>query len=339
MRGRADNGGPERRPVNGWALFQTLATDIQEPLLGIVDDMIAGLSGPIGQVLRVGIAVMIGWLMLKASLQGGNANPLSDLEGKLILGGAVYLIASQAANYHQWVSNLFLTQLGQEVSTLVSGGGQAINGQVFDNIWNTAYVAGLAVYRELSWTDFGLQILIVVYWLVALVAIVVGFAIWLISYIILALLVGTGPIFVACAAFPPLRSLFERWIGAMIGCVVLQVFVVVLLTLLTKTETVMIGQIASGGSGNATAQLQLLLGGLALFLVCGFVLMHLPGAAQSVAGGLSFHAGSIVRGGTQTASAAVAGSHAAVAAGGRAVSAGIRSAAGRVAPGRSLSSS
>lgn len=330
--------------MNAWSLFQTLATNIQQPLLDVVDVMIAALTGPVGRVLRVGIVTMIAWLMLQSSLKGGNANPLSDLEGKLILGGAVYLIASQVANYHQWVADLFLQQLGQQISALISGDAQTITGKTFDDIWNVAYVAGLAVYQQLSWTDIGLQFLIVVYWLAALAAIGFGFAIWLVSYVLLALLVGTGPIFLACAAFPALRSIFERWIGGLISSVVLQVFVIALLVILTRTETAMIGQIASNGSGNAMAQLQLLLGGLALFLVCGLILKELPGAAQSIAGGLTFHTGQIasgMRSGGQAASAATGGTVATLAAAGRGVSAGVRSAAGggRPAPGRSQSSS
>lgn len=330
--------------MNGWTLFQTLGQEIQQPLLAMVDVMIAGLTGPVGQVVRVGVVVMIGWFMLKGVVTGGG-NPWSDFERKLLLGGAVYLLCSQAANYHQWVADLFLQRMGQEITALIGGGGgQPITGKSFDDVWNTAYVAGLAVYKQLDWTDIGLQLLVVIFWVVSLLAIGLGFLIWMTSFVLLTLFIGTGPIFAACFAFPFVKSIAERWFGAMIAAVILQVFVVALLTILTKTEVAMIGQIASAGSGNAVQQLQLLLGGLALFFVCGLILLQLPAAASSLSGGLAFQTGGIVAG----AAAAVAGAGAAtgaavsgIAAGGHAASNAILGSSGgasRAPAGRSLSS-
>lgn len=329
--------------MNGWIIFETLATQIQTPLTDIANTMAAGLAGPVGNVIKAGAIAMIAWLMLKGTINPQGGNPLSDLEGKLILVGAVYLLASQTANYQQWVENLFMNQLGQEITALVSGGaGEVVTGKAFDTIWNTAYAGGLVVYKGLSWTDFALAMLVVLFWLCALLAIATGFVIWLASYVVLALLLGLGPLFIACYAFPPVRGIAERWLGSLIAMIILQVFVVALLAILTRTEMNMIGQIVAGGASadaNNVAQLQQLLGGLALFFVCALVLVQLPGAASALSSGLTFHAGAIGGAMTAGAGAAVVGAHKGVAAGGRAVSAGIRSAASRAAPGRSLSSS
>lgn len=330
--------------MNGWTIFETLALEIQQPLLAMVDAMISALTGPVGQVFRAGVVVMLAWLMLKAAITGGSGNPISDLEGKLILSGAVFILASQGAVYHTYIADLFLQKMGQEISALIGGGSGAISGQTFDKIYNTAYVAGLATYKALSWTDIGLQILVVVYWLVALLAIGLGFLIWMSSYVLLALFIGTGPLFVAMYPFGALKSISERWLGAVIAAIILQVFVVALLTILTGAETNMIGKIVAVGSGNAMQQLQLLLGGLALFFVCGLILTQLPGAASSLSGGLAFHAGGIVAGMSAAGAGAASATGAAVsgiAAGGRAVSSGVRSmgsGSARPAAGRSLSS-
>jgi len=124
---------------------------------------------------------------------------------------------------------------------------------------------------------------------------------------------------------------------------VLQVFTVALLVLLTQVESAMISQIALNDGDNAVAQLQLLLGGVALFVVAGLALWQLPGAAQSIAGGLVFHTAALstalTGGGATGAAAGAVGSGVSSAAG--AVSSSIGKARGALsaAPGRSMSSS
>lgn len=282
--------------------------------------------------------------MLLASMDP-KGNPLIDIEKQLIAAGAIWIIASQVGVYHEYVSNLFLRQVSQEISALITGasGSAPITGKAFDDVWNTAYVAGLSVFQKLSWDDFGLQGLVVAYWLISLFAIVAGFSIWLASFIFLSLFIAIGPIFVAMAAVPATRGVFQKWVGAIIAAMVLQVFTITLLVLLTKVEVSMIGAIASNGGDNATAQLQLLLGGIALFVVAGLALWQLPGATQSIAGGLAFHtvalSTALTGGGPTGAAAGAVGSGVSSAAG--AVSSSIGKARGALsaAPGRSMSSS
>jgi type IV secretory pathway VirB6-like protein len=66
--------------------------------------------------------------------------------------------------------------------------------------------------------------------------IIVAFAIWLISRVILALYIAIGPLLIGLALFPATRSIFERWIGSLISCVILQITTIVLLYIVLAVE-------------------------------------------------------------------------------------------------------
>ena len=66
----------------------------------------------------------------------------------------------------------------------------------------------------------------------------------------------------------------------------MQILSITLLSLLTRTENMTIAQIANNGSGNEIAQLQLLLCGTMLFVVCAMLASQLPGIATGIAGGV-----------------------------------------------------
>lgn len=277
-----------------WSIFATLVAQIEPPLMAAVNGMIAALSGNMAGVLKAGILVWLAGHMLVRVLNPGG-HPLSEMESKVIRGGIGFVLATQAAEYHTYIRDVFLTGLPNGITALVSGaaGGQAISGAAFDAVWNKAWVGGLTVYQTLGTFEFGLQLMVVLYWIIALISIGAGFLIWMVSKLLLALFVGTGPLFVALFVFPATKGWFQGWLNGMLSSVVCQVFTVALLTILTAAENTIIAQIAGVGPGGAVQQLQLLLGGMLLFFICGLIVTQLPGAAVSIGGGVAFHAGAI----------------------------------------------
>lgn len=277
--------------MNSWTIFESLLAVIRAPILGAVDTMVTALTGQVGNVIRVGLTLWIAWKMLAYAFSP-EGSPLTLMTRQMIAGAAAFLVASQAAVYNQYVTDLFLTRLGTELSSLLSNqGGKPIEGRSFDEIWNTAYVAGLNVEKQLSaWGDFLMHFLVLAYWLASVVVITFSFALWMGTALGLALFVGLGPIFVGMFPFPALRPIFDRWLQGMIGFVVLQVFVTALLVILIQAETVLVNQIAAGAGGNAVLQGQMLLAGIILFLVAGLVLKRLPDWSSSLTSGVCAHA-------------------------------------------------
>jgi type IV secretion system protein VirB6 len=209
----------------------------------------------------------------------------------LVRSALVFFIISSAANFNQYFGTLFLATLPTELGNSISNatGAHSLTGGAFDDIWNRAWAAGLVVYKNLPWSIKGiaLQFLVVAYWVLAILAIGVGFLIYLGAHVALGLVVAIGPLFVTCYLFPATRRFFEGWISALVSLVIVQVLSITLLSLLTRTEDMTIAQIASNGSGgNEIAQLQLLLCGMMLFVICALLASQLPGIAVGIAGGV-----------------------------------------------------
>lgn len=282
---------------NEWSVFATIFGKIQPPIAGWVDQTITALAGQIRLPLLATFVVFIAGYSLIRTL-APDAHPLSSLERKLLRCAIAFNIATGVAAYHQAVADLALTGLPAWLgATLTQGFGSSsgtvqLGASAFDNIWNSAYMAGSAVEGHLSsWGDFGLHLLVALYWVVSGIVIAVAFGAWLFAYIAIVLLVGIGPIFVAFLAFPATHGMFSRWIGSLLGAVLLQAFIVALLVLVTSAEAAIIGQVAAAGqdgsqlAGQVVHLGQLLLGGLLLFIVSGYMLFELRGLVTGIVSG------------------------------------------------------
>jgi type IV secretion system protein VirB6 len=201
-----------------------------------------------------------------------------------------------AGVYQQYVYDFFFTTLPQGLaSALTSGGTGTIDANSFDVVWMKAWRAGLEVWRTLSWNDFAEKIVVIVFWLGAIISTVFAFAIWLISRVLLALSIALGPLLIGLVLFPATRAIFERWIGLLIACVILQITTVVLLYIVLTVEQEVAGTVAAMGSVDPMVMIQVLLAGVVFFAVAGFVALQLPAVASSLAGGLHFHTGALAR--------------------------------------------
>ena len=275
-------------------MFGMIATQLETPFIAsvtsLVSSIIAYTTGPLQAALILYVALMgLGIISGRAGIGMG-----TFISSVLKLALVVWFLTG-AGIYAQWVQNLFMVVLPNELTTAITGT-TAINGNAFDLIWTQAYDASVLVGRGLGTFDFSSMLGIALYLLIALAACVVGFCIYLISHIALGLLIIVGPLLIGLALFPATAAIFQKWVGALIGCLVLQLFVLVLLSLCIKVEGVILGQVASNIGGNAAANLAVLLGGGgAFFGVIVLLTWQLPALANSVSGGLHFHVGGMAR--------------------------------------------
>lgn len=280
---------------NEWTVFATIFGKIQPPIAGWVDYTINAIAWQIKLPLTAAFVVFLAGYSLIRTL-APDAHPLSDIERKLLRCAIAFSIATGAATYHQFVADFALTGLPSWLGATLTGGFTGNSIQVgaaaFDNIWNSAYMAGSAVEAHLSsWGDIGLHLLVALYWVVSGAVVAVAFGAWLFAYVAIVLLVGIGPLFVAFLAFPATHGMFSRWMGSLLGAVLLQAFIVALLVLVTGAEAAIIGQVASVGqdgsqlAGQVVHLGQLLLGGLLLFVVCGYMLFELRGLVMGIVSG------------------------------------------------------
>jgi type IV secretion system protein VirB6 len=276
-----------------WTVFNSIFDRVEQPLLdavnGVSDALLAAVAGPLRAALVIYIA-LIGFMILAGKM----TEPIRDTWGRFAKGAAIAGFLT-AGTYNTYVRDFFLNGLPNDLNAAITGAAGTVNAAAFDHVWNKAFSGGLAVWKNLSWTDFGLQLLIALYWMAAAIATAFGFLVWMVSHIVLGLYVAVGPILLGTFLFPATRSLFERWIGSMLSMILLQVFIVSLLVVLTGAENALLANIATAGGGNPIAQIQVLFGAIILFVIAAVIVVQLPGASAAIAGGMHFHANSLAR--------------------------------------------
>jgi len=279
-----------------WQVFAYIVSQVETPLVSAVSEVVNAFLSFVAAPLKVALVLYIaltGILIIR-----GEANEAgSSLLGRFIKLGLVVWILTGSGAYQQYVYDFFFTTLPQGLANALtsSGGASAIDANSFDQVWIKAWRAGLEVWKTLNWTDIGEKLIVILFWAAAIISTVFAFAIWLISRVLLALYIALGPLLIGLVLFPATRSIFERWIGSLISCVILQITTVVLLYIVLAVEQKVVGQVAIMGSVDTMAMIQVLLAGVIFFAVAAFVAFQLPGVASSLSGGLHFHSGAIAR--------------------------------------------
>lgn len=279
-------------------IFQYIFDEIESPFLDSVSAMVTALISYAAVPLQTALVLYIaltGILMMR-----GQANEAAGgLIGRMIKFSIVLWFATNGSVYFTWVQDFFLTVLPNDINRAVTAAGNSnvtISANTFDVIWKQAFEAGLRVWRLLDYWDLGEFLVIVLFWLSALTGCIAAFAIWFLSHVILGLFIIIGPLVLGLVLFPATKAIFERWIGAMISCVILQVVTVIMVTLTLKVEAMIIQKILNYRGVNQFAQMGTLLSGVTFFIFATIILFQLPGLATALAGGLHFYTGAVARG-------------------------------------------
>lgn len=278
-----------------FAIFSYIVSQVETPLVAAVNGVFGAFLGFVAAPLRVALVLYVALTGLLIA-RGGTAEPGSVILGRVLRAALVVWLLTGSGVYQQWIYGLFFEVLPRSLANaLTSGGVTPIDASSFDRVWLSTWRAGLEVWRASGYTEIGKQFCVILFWLAGILATVFCFAIWLVSRVVLALYVAIGPLLVGLALFPAIRAVFERWIGSLIACVVLQVTTIVLLFIILAVLQRVVGTVGRMPSSESMAMIQVLLAGIIFFGVSGFVAVQLPAIAASLAGGLSFHTGALVR--------------------------------------------
>lgn len=297
--------------MNGttWTLFQTIWSSLEQPVINAVGGMVSSLSswvtGPFQAWALIYLIATLAMAWYAPSDTAGFA-----FFRHFFRASAVYFIISSAANYNTYFGNLALTSLPQEIGNAISGaaGGAPLTAQAFDNLVNFAFASGLKVFQNIGWFSFKaavLGILVLLYWFMAIIAVLETFIVYLVSYVVVALGVAVGPLFVALWMFPEARRYFYGWLSVLVSGVVVQIMSVALLTLLITVIGQQLNQLGSSGfaSDNLGTQILVILDCAGLFYAGWKIAGHLFGIGTAIAGGVYVHVGRV----TQTIQDAVKG--------------------------------
>jgi type IV secretion system protein VirB6 len=332
-----------------WKMFAYIVSQVETPLVTAVTQVSNSFLAYVAAPLKIALVLYValtGFLIAR----GEAPAPMSVLLPRMLKMGIIVWLLTGSGIYQQWVYNFFFLTLPDSLKDALtsSPGMGAVSANSFDDGWIKAWRAGLEVWKKLTWHDFGPQFAVILFWLAAIISNVFCFAIWLISRVTLAIYIALGPLLIPLVLFPATRGIFERWIGALISCVILQITTIVLLYIILLTEQIVVGTVATKAATSDIEGIQVLLSGIIFFAVAAFVALQLPGLASSLSGGLTFHTGAIARGmqatvgstgrpagggGGRTGRSGVLGATDAVGRfGGRMAAAGYRTVASRIRP-------
>ncbi len=107
--------------------------------------------------------------------------------------------------------------------------------------------------------------------------------------------VALAPLLLPLVLFRATAPVFERWIGAMVSAVIVQVVTVILLTLTLQVEAMLVAQLAGYAGTNPFEQMRILIAACAFFGFATLLAFQIPGFGTALAGGLHFHTGAIAR--------------------------------------------
>jgi type IV secretion system protein VirB6 len=278
--------------VQQWHVFATVYEMVNALLDGILDGAIAGLTTWVVPVLLAAAVAYIGWQAIAWTITG-QMDPARFVP--VLLRIAIVITAvSSVGNYHQWVGDVML-QAPQELMNAVAGTNASAPDR-FDKLWSDSWVGAQRIFAAIptGWSDIGraiiIGIIILLFLVVACVAIAYSFLVTLVALLTLKFGVALGPLFVACFAFPFTRRMGDNWLGVIASAVVTIAGVAVLLEMLVAVQEPMIAAVQAPPAAlrdNVIAMTHSLFNCGIVFFIVGVLVRQVPAMARAIAGGVA----------------------------------------------------
>jgi type IV secretory pathway VirB6-like protein len=267
-----------------WHLFTGLWQLLEVPLEAGVNGAVTALSAYVVGPFRAWVLVYLIGTMLIAAWSPSDDAAMGFFR-HLFRAGFVYMIIAYAANFNFFFGNLFLHTLPDGIGNALSGTPNAagFGPAIFDKILVQGFSAGVAAFKLVPWFSFkglALAIVVILYW--GIVAVSVGwiYLIYLAAHAAVALLIAGGPLFVALRMFPATSQFFNGWISALMSAVVVQIFSVILLSVVIAAETHQLHALAAMAAAGVDATEDNIMG--VMFTLTGAGLVFAIGAWLSL---------------------------------------------------------
>lgn len=278
------------------------------------------IAGEIAPIVSLGLIlsfITIGIMAIRGVLD----RPFMDAAWTMTKASIITTIALTTAVYQSYIIDPFLTLPDEMMGSISSSinGSNVIAGQgaaqAIENVLSLGFqkageyadeaTFGLGLVEETDLMPYVYAFLILVG---TILCVVVG-ALWLfISKIILALMIGVGPIFICCLVWNPLQQFFWSWVGQILNTILTAIFVLAIFSIfITLFETSLNNLVVSDTENN------LLNAGAYTFLgiLCMGVLLQIPQYVSALTGAAGGAVGTamsrITRGAVSMGAGAAAG--------------------------------
>ena len=256
------------------------------------------------------------------SIRGMLDRPFMEVAMKMFWASVISTLALTSAVYQVYIVDVFLTLPDDLVSSVVAnsvGGAEMQTGQAaataIEQLYDTGtYNAGL-YFEQVSIGVTDTDLLPAVYGLLVfigtLLCVIIG-TLWLfVAKVILALMLGVGPIFICFLIWKPTHQYFFSWIGQILNTVISAIFVIAIFAIFSAIFQANLNALTIEEDTNnfMDAATFTFLG-----LLCMGVLMQIPqyvsgltGAAAGAVGTAMLKVGGGGAGGAKAAAGAVTG--------------------------------
>jgi type IV secretion system protein VirB6 len=123
--------------------------------------------------------------------------------------------------------------------------------------------------------------------IVSVIAIGYMFALYLIAYVLLSLIIAISPIFVAALIFGPTQRFFSGWLSAAVGAITTLVLIAILLAILVKTMQQSVDLVMNApANADIYGMIGSVIGGAALLFIGAFLVKEIKSISVGIAGGV-----------------------------------------------------
>ena len=245
------------------------------------------LSQDIEPLLR--LLLIVAFLFYGVQLFLGTSRlSVADVIGRLSRALIIFIIVTSWANFnalaYEWVTSV-PEDAGRAILTAsATGVTEPTNG--LSQIWKTANVAAAAFSEQAGYLSVLPALIGMIIMVFAGLFVAIALGILVLAKVVLWVLLGTAPIFIACFFFDATRSYAMGWLNQALLYAIIPLFVYVIAAFLIAAMEPELTTIDSI-SGDRELKLSDFAAFIMLCLAGSFVLLQVQSLAQGIAGGLA----------------------------------------------------
>lgn len=282
--------------------------DINSALNQFAEKFSSGIATEIAPLVAGGLVltfIVMGIMAIRGLLD----RPFMEVAWTLTKASIITSIALTTAVYQTYVIDVFLTLPDDLISSLVGnsvsgtdvkvGQGAAV---AIEEMYDLGTSKATLFFDQVSLNPIsGINLLPILYgvlvWLGTLLCCVIGLFWLIVAKVVLALMIGIGPLFICCLIWNPTQQFFWSWLGQVINTVITSVFVLAVFAVFAAIFNIQLQQlqVETDTANFANAAVFTFMG-----VLCVGVLMVIPqyvSALTGAAGGAVGTAMSRVTGG------------------------------------------
>jgi len=206
-----------------------------------------------------------------------------------ILKAAIISALLTASLFASYVQTPLTQTIPNWISTMIGGAPPGVS--QFDALESAIEHFGAGIIQQASgFSGIAIRIEVAILVIGCIAFLGVGALIWELTTGFLNLVVCLGPIAILAYLFRPTQGITERWIGKMIGLLMLYLLIVILLQIAITSEVSFIHAVQNNPGAGVDAQIVTMVDILIFFGMCAAMLVFLPTIAAYVGGGVSSNA-------------------------------------------------